>query len=183
MSRKADGAPRGAVAHYSRVSDTDRVGTTRRQSNLDVDVVDVEVARVDELAARVGAHPLDEPRFRVMDVEEARASGPDVRERVHDAGWYDDGAAGLRPHRLGADAEFELSLEDVERMRLSLVEVHPRAVVLGIELELEQVELRTLELHPRDAMPGLEPLALGGADDRIPPLHPATRVIRLCWSK
>ena len=34
LSRKADGAPRGAVAHQKPVNDPEAVGTTRRQSSL-----------------------------------------------------------------------------------------------------------------------------------------------------
>src|SRR5579864_4440865 len=34
VSRKADGAPRGAVTHYKPISDPESVGTTQRQPSL-----------------------------------------------------------------------------------------------------------------------------------------------------
>src|SRR5918999_5135613 len=118
------------------------MASTRRPSTapgdpdrLLVDVVNVEVARIDEFPTPAGAHPLDQARFRGMDVEEARACVSNVRERVHDARRNEDGGPGATPHRLVADAELELSLEDVERVRVPLVEVCPRALVVGAELE------------------------------------------------
>jgi hypothetical protein len=106
------------------------------------------------------AQVLDEIAVGGMDVEIPRSAWPRVRESVDDVRWDGDRRAGVRQQRLGPICELELSLEDVERVDVLLVEVGAGALEVGPDADLVDRDLGPLELHD-DSL--VQPLALAGA--------------------
>ena len=103
-----------------------------------------------------------------MDVEEAHRAWARIREGVDDARRHGDEGSWAGAMGLLADPELELALEDVERVDVQLVEVRPRAFVVGPALVLEEVHLLPGALDEELAVLVLDQLAFAGTgDDRL----------------
>ncbi len=91
------------------------------------------------------------------------AVGAGDREAVADAWRRRDPGAGPCALRLVAERELDLTLEDVERVGVSLVDVGLDRPESGLAPELEHLELAAFVLDAELAPPTGELLALAGA--------------------
>jgi len=94
-----------------------------------------------------------------MDVEEMGVAGAGDRETVANSGRHRDPGAGPCTLDFVADRELDLSLEDVERVGVILVDVRFDRPEARLAPELEHLELAALVLDPKLAAPTRELLA------------------------
>ena len=87
------------------------------------------------------ADEVAEPAARDMDVEEVRRAVPGDRERVHDLGRDEDPRLRARPMLSVLEPERELSVEDEERLRMSLVDVERRSDTTRCRANLRDADL------------------------------------------
>ena len=92
-----------------------------------------------------------------------RAFGAGNREAVANSGRRRDPGAGPCALRLLADRELDLTLEDVERVDVRLVDVGLDGPEPGLAPELEHLELAAFVLDAELTLPTGKLLALSGA--------------------
>jgi len=98
-----------------------------------------------------------------MDVQEVRAVGAGDREPVANSGWRRNPGSGACASGLVAERELDLTLEDVERVGVILVDVRLDRPEAGLAPELEHLELAAFVLDAELTQPTGKLLALAGA--------------------